>query len=296
MSDTYRPSGNFSPAAIIFVPLVMGVVSIVLGFGYAYAAWHNPLIYIGAFLPWVYAALLSFLGGWAFRLTPVRSPRLAGFLAILGGVFGYLFHALVWLNLYLSQSESVLSLGSGRSEMSVVGSLVNWELLKIEILNLKETFGYLLEVIDEGVWSFKGTEVRGWAYRAIWIGEALLFIFTLASRTSDKAREPFSEEQGKYLSKKALPQILRVPFELGDILSRFENGDYGYVMVAEPESERKNNHLEVVLYLLEEQPTGYISVTLVTHENKKTLRRKVVEKASIPSLQAEQLLSRFGGR
>ncbi|MDR2366959.1 MAG: hypothetical protein LBF58_02435 [Deltaproteobacteria bacterium] len=294
MPEYYHPSGKFSPAALIFIPLVTSVVASILGIAYAYLTWYNPIVYIGIVFPLAYSYGVYFFSSWALDITPVRNNLLAFVLFFFGGLVGYVFHALVWLNLFIHQTDQVFQIGSDSRAFGFVVSTVNWKVLVSEALNLEYSINYLLMVIDRGVWTLLGHEVMGLPYRLIWLGEFLIFTVTLAAFCRNEARKPFCETLGQYLQKKTLPHLLRVPYELDGLKYKFEQGDYGYIMVADIEPNSRYNHIRIELYYLDEVDDAYLTVILVTHANNKKEETKLLEYAGIPKIQADQLIRRYG--
>jgi hypothetical protein len=294
MLESYQPSGKFSPMSIIFIPFITSIVASILGIAYAYVTWYNPLIYLGIIFPLAYAYGVYYFSSWVLDITPVRNNLLAFILFFFGGVVGYVFHAMVWLNLYIHQSDQIYSLGSGSKALGFVVSTVKWKVLVSELLNLEYSINYLLMVIDRGVWTLFGHEVMGLPYRLIWLAEFLFFSVTMAVFCRNEARKPFCETFGLYLQKKTLPHLLRVPYELDGLKYKFEQGEYGYVMVAEIEPDSTHNHIKIDLYYLDEAEDAYLTVTLVTHVNNKKEETKLLEYAGIPKIQADQLIKRFG--
>jgi hypothetical protein len=293
MAEYYQPSGKFSPAAIIFVPLVTSIVSSIIGIAYAYITWYNPIIYLGFLFPFLYSFVVYFFSNWTLDVTPVRNNVLAFVLFFIGGVVGYEFHSLVWLNLFISKTDTVYQFG-GSNPFSVVVSTVNWKLLFEELFNLEYSTVYLLMVIDNGVWTIFGKTVMGLPYRLVWLAEFLFYTVTLAILCRNAARKPFCELIGHYLPKITLPHLLRVPYELDALKYSFEKGEYGYVMVADIEPDKRYNHLRVDLYYLDEVEDAFLTVTLVTHEKNKKEETKLIEYAGIPKIQADRLISRYG--
>jgi hypothetical protein len=294
MLEYYHPSGKFSPAAIIFIPLVTSVMASILGIVYAYVTWYNPIIYLGIIFPLAYAYGVYFVSSWVLDITPVRNPILAFVLFFCGGIVGYVFHALVWLNLFIHQTDQFYSFGSGSKSLGFVVSNVNWKVLISEVFNLEYSINYLLMVIDKGAWTLMGHEIKGVPYRLIWLAELLIFTVSLAILCRNEARKPFCETLGQYLEKKTMPHLLRVPDELDRLLYKFEQGEYGYVMIAAIEPDNSRNHLIVDLYYLDEVEDAYLTVTLVTHVKNKKEETKLIEYAGIPKIQADQLIQRFG--
>jgi hypothetical protein len=295
MTEFYHPSGKFSPAAIILIPVVTTIASSILGIVYAYLTWYNPLIYLGIIFPIGYGFASYKASSWILLYAPVRNKIIAFVLFFLGGFIGYVFHALVWLNLFVNQTDKVFSLGSGKNAFSVVVSTVDWSMLYNEVFHIDYAVNYLFMVLDQGVWTLFGNPIWGLTYKLIWLAELLICTIVLAFLSANEAAKPFSESQGRYLERKVLNSLLKVPYDLDDLKYKFEQGEYGYVMVAAIEPEKKYNHLKVELYYLEGIGDAYITVTLVTHTTKETKNEKLIEYAGMPKIQADQLLRRLGG-
>jgi hypothetical protein len=173
-------SKSTSPAAIIFVPLVTAVFSIIFGVAYAYASWHNPFIYIGFLLPYLWAFAVRWTAGWVFNAFPVRNVALALFLGILGAIPGYVVESATWLALFINQTDDPLSIGSGAKGLIIAYSTVSFAEVWDIIINYKDTFPILMEILDEGVWSLGSFLVKGIIYKAIWVAELLFFLFLLS--------------------------------------------------------------------------------------------------------------------
>ncbi|MDR2301315.1 MAG: hypothetical protein LBF38_04665 [Deltaproteobacteria bacterium] len=122
----------------------------------------------------------------------------------------------------------------------------------------------------------------------------MIFSVSLAVLCRNEARKPFCETLGQYLQKTTMPHLLRVPNELDQLKYKFEQGEYGYVMIAPIEPNSRYNHLIIDLYYLDEVDDAYLTVTLVTHVKNKKEETKLIEYAGIPKIQADQLIKRFG--
>jgi uncharacterized membrane protein YciS (DUF1049 family) len=295
MAEFYEQSGKYPPTSIGVIPLLTAFMASVIGIIYAYICWYNPFIYIGVALPFLYAVAVNLSTSWVLKHTPVRNSAMAFVLFFVGGVIGYVFHALVWLNLFVNQTDSVHQFGSGSRAFGFVVSTVNWGMLVDELLHIDYSFSYLMMILDKGVWTLFGNEVMGTPYKLVWLAEFLIFTISLAILAKNDARRPFCEEMGQYFQKLTLPKLLRVPFELDDLEHRFQQGEFGYVFVAEVEPEKKYNHLKVDLYYLDYVDDAYLTVTLVTHKGKNIESTKLIEFAGLPRIQADQLIRRFGG-
>ncbi|MDR1656710.1 MAG: hypothetical protein LBT47_04005 [Deltaproteobacteria bacterium] len=298
MSFSYEPSGKFASAAIIMVPLVTAIASVILGVGYAFASWHNPIIYIGVVLPFLWALLVTLLAGWTLSVFPVRNSALAILLGLVGVLPGYAVETATWLALYLNQSPDPITFGTGRKSLSIALSSVSIEDVWLLLSNFRETFPFLLEVINEGVWSLSGNSVSGMAYKAIWAAELLIFLFFIGSNYRSLANRPFSEDEGKFLKKKIMPKVLMFPEGPDDPLTKLQNGDIGYIFVGPEETDLSEPHLKVTLFSLEDVdlPEGYLTVSTVVYSGKKKEKKESVllREAGIPKVQVDQLLKKLG--
>jgi hypothetical protein len=218
---------------------------------------------------------------------------LAFILFFAGGVVGYVFHCMVWLNLFINKTNTVYSVSGSLRDFGFVLSDLKWGLLLDEVLHLSYSFNYLSLVIEQGVWTINGQPFLGFLYRMVWIVEFLSFTIILGVLCKNKAGRPFCEYLGQYLPKLTLPHLVKVPYEIEPLLYRFEKGEYGYVMAAVIEPDKANNHLKLDLYYLDDVEDAYLTVTLVLH-SKKIEEIKLIEYVGIPSIQAEILLRRYG--
>ncbi|MDR0356573.1 MAG: hypothetical protein LBJ64_12690, partial [Deltaproteobacteria bacterium] len=294
MQRYYRPSGNFSPGAIIVVPAVVAAISLLLAVPYGYLSWYNPVKFLGVALTVIFAVAVCLAGGFlSFKLAPVRNPPLAALLGVIGVIPGLLLHALIWMDLFRNRTGEIGSLGPENLRLIWQNShLVPADLLDY-FLNYKLASRFLLDIINYGVWDIFGLPLKGLPYEMIWILEFLLVIVAVAWHFYKKACWPFCEDQGIFLEKISFPQFLRTPPDMDRLLDSFAQGEYGYVMIADIEPDPKYNHLKIELYYLEERHDAYLTVWLVKKSIKKTETTKVVDAIGIPEIQAEQLIKKL---
>jgi hypothetical protein len=194
----------------------------------------------------------------------------------------------------INQSKTPLVIGSGKRAITFVPTHIEFQ----EILDMFGDFSglvaFLTQVNIHGMWSLIGFEVHGLLYSGIWLGELLIFFITVALFFYRKAQRPYSEDSERFLDKIVLKTPLTVPEDLEVLLDKFHQGDYSYVLSAEPASSPQPQYLQNELYYLDGEDDAYLTVKLFESTGKKsTSTRKVLDKICIPRLQAEQLLKKL---
>jgi hypothetical protein len=298
LREIYIPSGEYSPSAIILVPLIVAIASVVTSIFYGGAVYFNPIIYISLFLPYLWALSIGLFAGWTIKSCHVRNPKMAGLMSVVGIIPGYLFHWLIWVDLVLNQSsEKLLTLGSGPKAVAIAKSRVYFDEIVYLLKEPLSTFQVLSDISLEGIWTIFNFEIKGTVLLVVWAAELIILFVSCAKIFSRYAAFPYSEEQRQFFKKKALRTHLRIPNEADDVLKRFSQGEYGYLFaIAAPETDKKAPYLQAEFFLLEREQKAYMSLNYVTFKGKKSIPNRIAEKEKVDKSKVEQLFTRLGER
>jgi hypothetical protein len=284
----------------------MAIVSAILGAMYVTVCWYlHYFIFVFILLyGWVTGSVG--IGGFSIKLSHVRSPSIAGFLAILGALVGLYVSWAFWGTLVQGMTGETYNIGSARRPTFVFLTQPKLQYF----LSLLTHPGQILELIkDMGqkeVWNIFGFYPTGTALYLIWGLEAVLFLVFVSAGALDIARRPYSEDHFSWFKKKRL-WISRVaippdPIMQETIISGVSSGDLSYLTQKNSlASRRGDDYLDVQLYSLEGARNAYISISSVifvpskNRRNKHHASRKVLVKyLQIPLEKLEEILSYLG--
>jgi hypothetical protein len=174
--------------AIILVPLATAVAGILLSVPYAFAIWHNPLVYVGVFLPVIWGALIYVLAGWSVTATRLRNPALAALLAVLGTLPGFVLHWAVYADLFINTRPDI-ALFAYPDEVAMAFNLdkVTFQDVRLILNNWLDTFNLFKAVSEDGIWSVKSFEVKGLVLRLVWLAELLILLATVGKEFAKKS-------------------------------------------------------------------------------------------------------------
>ena len=301
MIESYQPSGRFSAAGLIGLPLVAGLSSIILAIVYVLAVWFIPIIYLNFLAPIVWGILVAVCAGLVIKKFKMRAPMLAALLSCLGAVLGYVAAWVLWVDMVFNMGEAV-SLGS-RMGFAKTGFNVG-EIISL-LLNPKEFIMTIKEINSIGTWSIgrgQSGAVSGLFLTIVWAIEALIYFGAIAGATYAKSAAPFSEETEEWLKEIALPRAAAVPMEESQFQSMenaLKSGDISQLLKASPENmPDMNSHLKMVLFVGGEHEKHYINITLakVTLGKKKSEVKDTswIKHLAVTSAQSRELQSIFG--
>jgi hypothetical protein len=206
----YRHSGKVGPLAIPYM-LGFGLAgSFVLGFLYAYAVYHIPIVYLNILLVVFYGMAIGFLVGYGARRGQSRN-RLVSLLS--GFLLGLVALYVAWVFWIRAVTSGELMPFSPAALLSI------------------------LQVINErGVWSVgSGKPVTGISLYIVWGAEALTVVIAstvVAYRTASE--EPFCEKCMRWIDKKQVISPLQVIASPESFRSRLELADYGELVSLKP--------------------------------------------------------------
>ncbi|MDR2442423.1 MAG: hypothetical protein LBE31_02745 [Deltaproteobacteria bacterium] len=186
MTRYVQEPSRFSPLAFILVPLVFAIVSSLTAIPYALAIWHNPIIYLGIILPGIWALVICAGSRWSLKICNVQSVLLAGLLAIIGSLVGFLLHWAVFTDLVFNRSFIDFNAKYPNSEVRMTSGVTEPEEIKFYIVNYKDTIKIMNDIADEdGLWTIKDAPVTGLVLKLFWLGEAIVFVAAIFIFTGD---------------------------------------------------------------------------------------------------------------
>lgn len=106
MATYYEPSGRFSFLSFLYLFLISLTALPLLAFGYAYATYYIPFIYINFLLTAGLGFGVGFVTNLAvLRLGKVRNTTLAALLGFLAGFITLYIQWAVWINILYSEAD-----------------------------------------------------------------------------------------------------------------------------------------------------------------------------------------------
>ncbi len=175
MLKPYRHSGEFNPAGPLLALAIATAAGFPLAYAYALFCHFVPLIYVDVFATAGYGLLIGLAGTYALKQGNVRNMRVAAGTGVIIGII-----ALYWA-------------WSAHLRMNVQNSPLysDFDLLR----------KYMAYLFDNGSWSIRGLEIKGFTLAVVWAAEALiiLVISTAISVTAVQST-PYCERTGVWLN------------------------------------------------------------------------------------------------
>lgn len=215
----YQPSGEITGRGVMLMLVTAFVAGPICGLLYGYLTRWNPLVFLSIIGNLLFSGALGFAISIAAQKGNIRSPGMAMLFAVIGSFFSIFFNWVAYIH----------ALGGGFQFNPIIVLLA--------------IFG----MIAEGVWSFKGTTVKGIPLLLLWIGEAGVFAFFSAFVVNSIFKASiFCEQCGHWLEHKPPRMSQRdyksfKPFCDEQAKARLEGGDVSPVTglqrcdTAEPE-------------------------------------------------------------
>jgi hypothetical protein len=139
---------------------------------------------------------------------------------------------------------------------------------------------FLKAVNENGIWLLAGRSgrggigVKGFVLTAIWIAEALTILYLTVLLPRDRARRPYSERKGDWMTPVTFPKRVAFIDDIASFNSAISKGDYGALVtpaVRAPDDSAESKYAYVTLYQDILEP--FVSVENVAEKFKKKKRK-----------------------
>ena len=246
MEKYYKPSGQFSPLAPIYLLIASVTVFPLLGLIYSYAIWYIPFIYINVLITGACGFAIGFIvDRSAIRLGKVRNNALAMLLALVGGFVACYFQWVVWVDLAINISDSV---GGSRIGFSISNIKLD------EVLTLAADPALVVSLISEinavGTWGLAGGAVSGIFLTIIWIIEAVILLGIPVLMASKASKKPFSESTNNWMKEKNAGAFAFIT-EPHQLVANLEGGNFNELKEIPRAETTSADHSSFTLYFSE---------------------------------------------
>ncbi len=221
MSDTalyYRHSGRFSPVSLLITAAVGVIGAMVLGFAYGVIVFYMPIVYINALLTVGLGAGLGVLVRTIAMSMSVRNVPVVLLVAIITGLVAEYAAFVGW-----------------------VAAVAQWNVV---IINPGTLMPVLEALAEQGVWSMKGSTVKGAFLVGIWIIEGLVIIGTTLYFARDVLhRTPYCESCNRWLRDVSLVGPFKPVADGASLRTSLEQGDFAALGEVKPlDAEEPNDY------------------------------------------------------
>ncbi|MDR2612521.1 MAG: hypothetical protein LBG06_06750 [Deltaproteobacteria bacterium] len=231
--EFYRPPRHSSPGSLLILAAAAAVSCLLAPVYSAFILFAAPVYVRPLFL--IAFALAT---GWAARLaayhTHTLNSRLAGLLALAGGLVGFHLSWSAWLSLLIISRH----LGDPGLPWIIdyLKTPASWTSFA---LHPSELLGMAKEVMRQGVWGiglFGAGTIKGALLAAAWAAELLLFAILVLRRAGSPVMTPYSKEIGCYLPRLTVLHrgflMPNTPAQLGTVCGAISKGDLTYFVHA----------------------------------------------------------------
>jgi hypothetical protein len=294
MIETYKPSGAFSPLAILLLLLTV-IAGIVLAGIYQLLLEWIPFIYINFLLTVGLGVALGFLGKFVVEKGHVRNAMLGGLfatvlvLSTLAGKF--------WIQYQRDIAATIEYVSTGNQAAGEEGMP---EELARELVLAEYSFVDHIKARVEYGWSMgsgDGMPISGFFVYLIWLIEAGAVFYFSFGGTVSAAQQPYNEHAKKWANETNV--ILSLPIPNQAMLDQIQAADSleGLLNIPLPEAGETNQSAAYVVSSIpgEDYLDAYLTVTLVSIKYNSKGEAEVesapmVAYAVLPSAQRDKLL------
>ena len=243
MSHYYQPSNRFSLGGVLLLLIAGSLAAVLLAFIYVYAVWYIPFIYINALITVGFGVILGAVLSALVRAGKIRSPGLAGMLALAVGMVAYVVQWGVYLMLLLN----ITSVDRIGRRASVAHTSFDANTLLGLLLKPSLMLSTIGELAETGSWSLFGATPSGVFLYLIWLVEAVIIIGAAVILARSQAAKPYSETAGEWAREDVLPGTVAYVHDLSATKAALEAGDFG-ALSAQASDEEPNQFAQIKLY------------------------------------------------
>jgi hypothetical protein len=247
--------------------LKSAVAGVVLSAVYAFANYHNPIVYLNVLLNWGFGCVLGWLIARDIYRFHVRNVFAAGLIAFAVCVVSYVTHWLFYTATVIVDLKSY-----------DVTEIVKVVFLLLE--NPEAWWGVILGLNEGGVWSLGrlgssggGLVMKGPLLTVIWAAEALVLCWFSIKRSVEQAGAPYSERGQDWIPPKELPKPAPFVEDIEGFKNAAARGDCS-ALTQPSEVWKEFSHAAVTLYADPFEP--YVSVKNVSNSIKEPKKSGVI--------------------
>jgi len=204
---------------------VIGIAaSVIMGAVYGFAVFHNPIIYVNFLLTGALGFAMGWLVSWGVGAFNIRNRGIAVIIGLVVFSAGY---AANWF-VYVPTVRAHFSSGASSFDIPLILDEAVWF-----VQHPRATLEWIQIIKENGVWSITtpgsrqpGIPMSGIFLALIWLIEALVIVYLAVALPKERAGEPFSERQGKWIPQKVLPGRIAFVENIDEFLNAFVRGDF----------------------------------------------------------------------
>jgi hypothetical protein len=211
---------------------------------YAFAAYHNPLIYLNFLLLALFGNLVGWLVSKGVRGFQIRGVAAAALIAFAAFAVAYAVH---WF-FYVTTVLACLT-DSPYNPMTMA------PIMRSLIEEPEACWKVILNINEHGIWTLGKLgssggriEVKGSLLTAIWILEALSLCWFSLKKPMEEAGKPYSERGGNWIPQKNLPARLAFIEDPEAFKSAAARGDYSALKIPAEGEQEPARYAAVTLY------------------------------------------------
>lgn len=262
MNLYYKPSGRITVGGILGFVLLGAVAAFGLAFGYVYATWYIPFIYINVVLTLAFGALLAYVLKRMTTVGKLRNPALVGWLALAVGLWAWYVQWAVYLTLLNGAGETE---HAGR-RFSITHTSFELDVFLGLITRPDLVLGMLPRLAEDGIWSIFTVRVSGFVLYLVWFAEMLILLVFPWIVARAEAGVPFSERAGQWAEKRTFPQPAAAFPDAAATKAALEAADWSHLQPLVGE-ETANPYGRLYLYHApNDEDCSYLSLENVTIE------------------------------
>lgn len=247
--------------SILFTPLGFGFC-----FVYAYLMWFIPFPF-NVIITAVFGVLFGFL--FPVKLSKCTNPKVAIFSILLFVSFCHYFGFVVWMDLFINQSE-IIEINHPKSPISsIVPSSSNLDQILFLFSNPSIFFSNLSIIAQTGYFGFFSYTPQGFILYVIWLLEWLIILFFSIFTSHERSNEPFCVNKKKW--HESFKIKLSYISDLESLKNAFLQGD-STLFENLPPAEKDNSFTEFEVWHLDEEPAF---VSLKNHKMRHDEKGKV---------------------
>ncbi len=249
----YTAPGGVSVPGLVATLLAGLVAAVVLGLGYALADYHISLVYIMALLCGLMGLCIGKTIAHASRNRRLHSVPA---LMLIGLICGLVAEYVQWA-FFVS-----LAFNDGNLPAS-------FSTFVKAALNPGGLFETIMALMQEGLWTLKGKEVKGNMLGAIWAAEGLVLIGATIFYSRDADRPPYSETVNAWMKGAVAPVKLAFVQDPKAFSTQVEGQGMAALATLPPQDAECAEFSRLTLFSCEGETDAYLSLDNVTTKIKK---------------------------
>jgi len=273
---------------------IIGIIAgVIMGAVYGFAVFHNPIIYVNFLLTGAFGFAMGWVVSWGIGAFRIRNRSVAVFIALVVFSAGY---AANWV-VYVPTVRAHFSSADSSFDIPLILDEAVWF-----AQHPRATLEWIQIIKENGVWSIStpgssqpGIPMSGIFLALIWLIEALVIAYLAVALPKERAGEPFSERQGKWIPQKVLPGRIAFVENIDEFLNTFVRGDFSALftpLATTPAASEEDDEDEDDS---DGEPMRYASVTLYADSFEPYVTVQNVLRSGAAEQTAEQPVSKPSG-